>query len=283
MPWRPSPLPSPGLGRGCGAPARWRVRVGAADRQEPGWSPMPHGKPWPCLMESLSLCSAAPAFPHAGGSSPAAPAGLAAAARGHSHQAEERSAWPEHLPAALSLYCTRRSHRGNLAGPSPAEWPLGKASPLPPIVSGPAVSKCLKIAGGQRLFQHLCRGIDVGSCGQRGGWRDVPCGGKTADSRAGAPVPRSSLCPVLPSTVHLPPSCPCSPLSPGLHPCPGRPPVPHCCGVDGCMHEKGSKTWDATGWHPGSPIFGGFACTDLPQSQAGTPAASLGDQQLVLA
>lgn len=40
----------------------------------------------------------------------------------------------------LSLYCTGLGHRGNLTGPSAAEWSRGKPGPLPPIVSSRAVS-----------------------------------------------------------------------------------------------------------------------------------------------
>lgn len=38
------------------------------------------------------------------------------------------------------MYCTGLGHRGNLTGPSAAEWSRGKPGPLPPIVSGRAVS-----------------------------------------------------------------------------------------------------------------------------------------------
>lgn len=127
----------------------------------------------------------------------------------------------------LSLYCTGLGHRGNLTGPSAAEWSLGKPGPLPPIVSGQAVSSLRAPAPKNSSLSGDCSdtfaaALTWAGAGQRWGrWRGraggplwdrseylplitAPVGGNGLQARGS--VPKASL---HAAVHHLSPTCPC--------------------------------------------------------------------------
>lgn len=144
----------------------------------------------------------------------------------------------------LSLYCTGLGHRGNLTGPSAAEWSLGKPGPLPPIVSSQAVSSLRAPAPKNSSLSGDCSdtftaALTWAGAGQRWGrWRGRAGGPPWDRSKylplITAPVGGNGLqaCGSVPKASLHAAACP-SPLPhlPLLRVHPGCPGDPAVCGI----------------------------------------------------